>query len=232
LSYFGETPENYCGSCSNCLTKFESVDITIDAQKIISCVYRLKQRGKRFGKTVVIQILRGSKNAKITNEHLDDLSVWGIMKDSSVNKIRKIIDFLVLREYLALTGGDYPALVETAKSGEIIFDKKPLGMMLPKDEAPVSAAADGKTDEHGELFARLKALRSRLASEARVPAYIIFTDAALYAMCRSLPLTRTAFLEIPGVGSVKAEKYSDAFIGAIRDYTAGAAGGPLINADQ
>jgi ATP-dependent DNA helicase RecQ len=217
LSYFGETPENYCGACSNCLSKFESVDITVDAQKIISCVYRLKQRGKRFGRTIVIQILRGSKSAKITNEQLETLSVWGIMKDSSINKIRTIIDFLILREYLALSSGDYPALVETAKSGEIIFDKKPLGMMLPKDEVPVSAT-DMKTDEHGELFARLKTLRSRLASESRVPAYIIFTDAALSAMCRSLPLTKTAFLEIPGVGTVKAEKYGDAFISAIKDY--------------
>jgi ATP-dependent DNA helicase RecQ len=217
LSYFGEAPENYCGACSNCLSEFESVDITIDAQKIISCVYRLKQRGRRFGKNIVIQILRGSKSAKITNEQLDALSVWGIMKDSSVHKIRAIIDFLVLREYLAVSGGEYPALVETAKSGEIIFDRKPLGMMLPKGEAPavLPDAADGKTDRHDELFLRLKALRSRLASESRVPAYIIFTDAALYAMCRSLPSTKAAFLEIPGVGAVKAEKYSDAFISVI-----------------
>ncbi|MDR0383142.1 MAG: DNA helicase RecQ, partial [Spirochaetaceae bacterium] len=197
LAYFGEQPENYCGACSNCLSKFESVDITINAQKIVSCVYRLKQRGRRFGKTVVIQILRGSRNAKITNERLDGLSVWGIMKDSPAHTIRSIIDFLVLKGYLGLSGGDYPALVETERSGEIIFEKKKLEMMLTKDETlqrPSGLDAGDGAGRHDGLFVRLKALRSELASAARVPAYIIFTDASLYAMCRRLPVTKEDFL--------------------------------------
>jgi ATP-dependent DNA helicase RecQ len=216
LTYFGEKPPNYCGACSNCMTRFESVDITVDAQKIISCVYRLKQRNRRFGKTMVIQILRGSRNSKIVNEKLDSLSVWGIMKDSSEKAIRGVIDFLVLNGYLAMSGGDYPSLVETDKSGEIIFDKKPLEMMMPDEYAPSASAdaADASTD--AALFAKLKSLRSELAAAARVPAYIIFSDAALYAMCRKLPITKAAFLEIPGVGAVKAEKYGDAFTSVIR----------------
>ena len=211
LAYFGEKPSNYCGACSNCMTQFESVDITIDAQKIISCVYRLKQRGRRFGKMMIIQILRGSRNAKIVNEKLDSLSVWGIMKDSSERAVRGVIDFLVLNGYLALSDGDFPSLVETEKSGEVIFDKKPLDMMLPKEEAASkaipAAASGGAPAEAADLFAKLKSLRSTLAAEARVPAYIIFADATLNAMCRKLPRTNAAFLEVPGVGAAKAEKY-------------------------
>ena len=221
LAYFGEKPPNYCGACSNCMTQFESVDITVDAQKIISCVYRLKQRGRRFGKMIIIQILRGSRNAKILNEKLDSLSVWGIMKDSSERAIRGVIDFLVLNGYLALTGGDFPSLVETEKSGEIIFDKKPLDMMLPKEEAASKAIpAGGAPAEAADLFAKLKTLRSALAAEARVPAYIIFADATLNAMCRKLPQTNAAFLEVPGVGAAKAEKYGQAFTRVIREYVA------------
>ena len=222
LAYFGEKPPNYCGACSNCMTQFESVDITIDAQKIISCVYRLKQRGRRFGKMMIIQILRGSRNAKILNDKLDSLSVWGIMKDSSERAVRSVIDFLVLNGYLALTGGDFPALVETERSGEIIFDRRPLDMMLPKEDAASKAAhavsAGGAPAETAELFARLKTLRSAIAAEARVPAYIIFADATLNAMCRKLPLTHADFLEVPGVGTVKAEKYCEAFTRVIREY--------------
>jgi ATP-dependent DNA helicase RecQ len=220
LAYFGEKPPNYCGACSNCMTQFESVDITVDAQKIISCVYRLKQRGKRFGKMMIIQILRGSKNAKIVNEKLDSLSVWGIMKDSSERTIRGVIEFLVLNGYLALSEGDFPSLVETDKSGAVIFDKKPLDMMLPKKEAASKAIPAAAPVEAAELFARLKALRSAIAAESRVPAYIIFADATLNAMCRKLPQTHAAFLEVPGVGAAKAEKYCQAFTRVIREYVA------------
>jgi ATP-dependent DNA helicase RecQ len=221
LSYFGEMPSNYCGACSNCTTQFESVDITLEAQKIISCVYRLKQRGKRLGRVMVIQILRGSKNAKIMNENLNSLSVWGIMKDSSEHEIRGIIDFLVLKEYLALSEGEYPSLIETRKSGEIIFEKKSLDMMLPKKAVAeiIKGTAQPAGGQEDELFVKLKALRSELAAAAHVPAYIIFPDASLNAMCRRLPLTHADFLEIPGVGEVKAEKYGKPFTDLIREYT-------------
>ncbi|MDR3356808.1 MAG: DNA helicase RecQ [Spirochaetaceae bacterium] len=221
LSYFGETPPNYCGACSNCLTGFESVDITVDAQKIVSCVYRLKQRGRRFGKSMIVQILRGSRSSKILNEKFETLSVWGIMKDRSERVIRGVIEFLVLNGYLAASGGEFPSVIETERSGEVIFDKKPLMMMLPKGDAASAAASGGgvlSAPADGGLLAKLKALRTELAAAARVPAYIIFSDAALLAMCGKLPVTRADFLEIPGVGAVKAEKYGEAFTGLIREH--------------
>ncbi|MDR2343414.1 MAG: DNA helicase RecQ [Spirochaetaceae bacterium] len=222
LAYFGESPPNYCGACSNCMTQFESVDITVDAQKIISCVYRLKQRGRRFGKMMIIQILRGGKSSKIVSEKLDSLSVWGIMKDSSERAIRGVIDFLMLNGYLAHSGGDHPTLVETEKSGEIIFAKKQLDMMLPKEKTPSKTlpASDSFSGD-AALFAKLKYLRAEIAASARVPAYIIFADATLSAMSRKLPRTMEEFLQVPGIGAVKAEKYCEPFTCVIRDHIAG-----------
>ncbi|MDR3192240.1 MAG: RecQ family ATP-dependent DNA helicase, partial [Treponema sp.] len=104
LSYFGEAAPRYCGNCSNCLTQYEDTDVTLEARKILSCVYRLKERGRLLGKTMVINILRGSRDRKILNAKLDTLSTWGIMADSGVHRIRLIIDHLIDRGYLRLQG--------------------------------------------------------------------------------------------------------------------------------
>jgi ATP-dependent DNA helicase RecQ len=131
LGYFGEAAPNYCGRCSNCDTVFETADITIPAQKIVSCVYRLERMGRRFGKAMVINILRGSRNEKIRSFALDRLSTYGIMADTDARRIRAVLDYLVAGKYLAVTGDEYPVVGLTEKSGEVIFDKKPLTMMLP-----------------------------------------------------------------------------------------------------
>jgi ATP-dependent DNA helicase RecQ len=136
LNYFGEHPPGYCGNCSNCNTLYDKTDITQEARKIISCVYRLKQRGRSFGKTMIIDILRGSKNEKIKNAQLDTLSTYGIMADTETRRIRIILDYLIDQGYLALGGDEYPVVEASASSGEIIFDKKPLSMMLPRESAP------------------------------------------------------------------------------------------------
>jgi ATP-dependent DNA helicase RecQ len=133
LGYFGETAPNYCGRCSNCDTVFDTTDITIPAQMIISCVYRRERAGRRFGKTMLIAILRGGKNDKIRSFGLDRLSTYGIMADTDAHRVRTILDHLVDRRYLAVTGDEYPVVNLTEKSGEIIFDKKPLSMMLPRE---------------------------------------------------------------------------------------------------
>jgi ATP-dependent DNA helicase RecQ len=236
LGYFGEAAPNYCGNCSNCDTVFETTDITIPAQKIISCVYRLEKMGRRFGKIIVINILRGSKNEKIRSFGLNTLSTYGIMADTDAHRVRTIMDFLIDQRYLAVSGGEYPVVNLTEKSREIIFDKKPLAMMLPQEvkqsrppELPddavlqssetVGAEFAGRSIAADEgLLAKLKELRTRLAQEARVPAYIIFSDAALRDMCRKIPETMEQFLNVSGAGSVKTAKYGEAFTSAIREW--------------
>jgi ATP-dependent DNA helicase RecQ len=217
LAYFGDTPPHYCGNCSNCTTSFESRDISLDAQKIISCVYRIEQRGKHFGKTMVADILRGNKNQKLLSQGLDSLSTYGIMADMDAHRIRIILDYLISHEYLALEGDTYQVLCPTVRSREIIFEKKSLTMMLPKERPPrIPLVKNGELDE--QLFIKLKALRNHLAQEAHMPAYIIFSDVSLRDMCRKMPLTLEQFLTVSGVGKVKMEKYGEVFISLLKEY--------------
>jgi ATP-dependent DNA helicase RecQ len=222
LKYFGETSPHYCGACSNCQSVFERADITIAAQKIVSCVYRLGQRGRRFGKGMIVNILRGSKSEKLRG--LETLSTYGIMADTGERRLRVILDYLVEEGYLAVAGEEYPVVCPGARSREIILEKKPLGMMIAKEarrQKPSAAAvlAEAPPGEFDNaLFAKLKDLRTQFARSAGVPAYIIFSDASLRDMCRRKPLTREAFPEVSGVGAAKLEKYGDAFTRLIREH--------------
>ncbi|MDR2070456.1 MAG: DNA helicase RecQ [Treponema sp.] len=258
LGYFGETAPNYCGRCSNCNTVFKTTDITIPAQKIVSCVYRLERTGRKFGKTMVINILRGSKNEKIRSFALDRLTTYGIMADMDAHRVRTILDYLVDQQYLAVAGDEYPVVGLTERSREVIFDKKPLSMMLPQEtkrsapldlpeedafaapeagrgsravrsgrpagrgtgsigDSTINSAAPDYAAAEG-LLEKLRELRARLAQEKRVPAYIIFSDASLRDMCRKMPETSEQFLDVSGVGSLKMEKYGDAFTAVIREW--------------
>ncbi|MDR0539292.1 MAG: DNA helicase RecQ [Spirochaetaceae bacterium] len=225
LSYFGETAPPHCGNCSNCSGSFEITDITIDAQKIISCVYRMEQRGRSFGKTMLVNVLRGSKTEKIKQFHLDSLSTYGIMADSPAKNVYMMVDFLIARGYLVLEGDDFPLVKRTAQSRDIIVDKKPLSMKMPKAETKKERLAhvaqrSGIEDIDETLLAKLKDLRRALASAAAVPAYVVFTDAALHDMCRKRPVTKAEFLTVSGVGAVKAEKYAAVFTALIAKETA------------
>ncbi|GHV25813.1 hypothetical protein AGMMS4952_04560 [Spirochaetia bacterium] len=145
LAYFGEQSPNYCGNCSNCKTVFESIDGTLEAQKIISCVYRLKERGRSFGKMMIIDILRGSKTNKITSQGLDTLSTYGIMADATTHRIRSIMDYLISQGYLRVGTGDYPVVELTPRFREITVEKKTLTIMLPKVD-PQKDSGEGSVD--------------------------------------------------------------------------------------
>jgi ATP-dependent DNA helicase RecQ len=241
LADFGETAPHYCGNCSNCLTEYENIDITVEAQKILSCVYRLKERGRAMGKIMVINILRGSKDKKIVNAGLGTLSTWGIMADYGAHRLRLIVDYLLDTGYLALQGDEYPVLSLTPRFRELMSGQASLMIMLPKEpevpepevpeplvaEPPLpgisrparsgGAAAKAAIGDGDELLLdKLKVLRRELAREAGVPAYIVFSDATLRDMSRKRPLNREQFLGISGVGPAKLEKYGDPFTGLIR----------------
>ena len=239
LSYFGEEAASYCGHCSVCLTEYEETDISLEARKIISCVYRLKERGRGFGKTMIIDILRGSHNEKIKRSGLDSLSVWGIMSESNARLIRIILDFLINEGFLRTEGDEYPVVTLGKAYEPILREERALSMKLPKDQkqkTPVKSAgkkliletpAQIKTAENTiiepisesinkNLYEKLKDLRKYLAMKEKVPAYIIFTDASLRDMCRKKPISLTQFSAINGVGAVKLEKYGEAFINIIK----------------
>lgn len=253
LRYFGETSANFCGNCSNCNTHFDTVDITVEAQKILSCVVRIAQRNRSFGKGMIVDILRGTDNDRIRQSGLMDLSTFGLLSELPVHRIRTVLDFLVHNGYLSLTAGEYPVVQHTELSGEILRGKKTLEMKLPRERKSVKekekekekpdkrgvkrlrgsrpvSKGDSSTgavsaDEGEDLFAHLKELRKQFAVKAGVPAYVVFTDAALHDMVRKQPLTLEAFLDVSGVGKAKADKYGVAFTEAIADFLSHRNGG-------
>ena len=219
LRYFGERSPAYCGNCSTCNTNFETVDITTEAQKIVSCVYRVQRGGRSFGRAMIADILKGSANKRIIQFGLDSLPTYGIMKEFPQPKLMKIMDFLIEKEWLAVEG-EFSVVATTPKSAEIVRDRINVEMKLEKEsEAAVSiktATVDYGVDMG--LLAELKKLRSRFAAELHVPAYIIFADAALKDMCRKLPENKAEFLTVSGVGKRKAESYGDDFCTLISGY--------------
>jgi ATP-dependent DNA helicase RecQ len=224
LNYFGENAPSFCGNCSNCNTLFEDIDITIEAQKLVSCVLRLEQRGRHFGKGLIIDIVRGGKNEKIRNFHLDTISTYGIMKGSNLHRTRLILEFLIERGYLALDMGEFPVVHASERSGEIVFERKNVHMMLPKEEQPErKAELIPLVQEFDEtLFEKLRDLRRSIAQKAGIPSYIVFADAALRDMCQKKPVTKQEFLRISGVGEIKMEKYGEVFTALIRAHMASA----------
>ena len=216
LDYFGEKAPNFCGNCGSCNTNFETVDITVEAQKILSCIFRLKQRGRSGGKTLIAAILTGSSEERIVTTGLDTLSTYGIMKGVSQQRVRDIIEFLQ-RQGLIEVEPEHMTCVLTTAADEFIRSRSTLIMKLPK-EKPAEAAKEQPAEENPELMARLKELRTKLATALGVPAYVVFTDATLRDMCAKMPENIGQFMGVSGVGSMKAERYGKKFLDVIAAY--------------
>ncbi len=217
LDYFGDTAPDYCGNCSNCLADFDAVDITVEAQKIISCVYRIRQRGKKYARATLADILLGADNKKIRESGMDKLTTYGIMSDSTKDDIYEIINFLKEQKYLA-EEGEFSLIDITEFSADIVKRKKRLTMKHKKRLTEEQKNISVVYDIDFNLFAKLKSLRAETAAEEKVPAYVVFSDAALRDMCRKLPRDIPAFLNVSGVGRLKAQKYGEEFCACIREY--------------
>lgn len=219
LKYFGDKADNYCGKCSNCLTQFEAIDITVDTQKILSCIIKT---GQRYGKKMICDVLRGSKNERLLRFKLDNQSTYGIMKDSSQKRIRDIIEHLEQIGFIFSEGGEYPVLKVSATSYGVLKGKSPLSMKIPKEQKkelkPAVKYADINAVIDKDLLDELKQLRRKLAIEKNVPAYIIFSDATLTDMCKKLPMTPEEFLTVSGVGKTKLAQYGEIFIEVINKF--------------
>lgn len=224
LRYFGENPPPYCGSCQNCLQHYEQADITIDAQKILSLV---KRSGERFGVKLIVDTLRGSKGERIRRLQLDEQTTYGLMRDTSETRLREMIQFLVMEGFLQVSGEEYPVLRLGPQARQVLFGGRQLAMKLIKEEQPVRKALGGPAEERAgdpALFERLRALRKRLADSQGVPAYVVFTDAALRDMCARLPKTSYELLQVSGVGRAKLERYGEPFLEEINRYLQQSAG--------
>ncbi len=216
LRYFGEQSPNFCGNCSNCNANSKEIDITVEAQKIMSCIIRA---GERFGMLTIIDILRGSKNEKIRNSHLDTLTTYGIMESVPKEYIRQVIEFLLVQSYIQATTDGYQVLKIQPKAYAVLRGQQSLHMrVLQQPDNMESSVPTSYVEIDEELFQQLKALRAKIAKVQSVPAFVIFTDAALRDMCIKLPQNLKSFLEVNGVGQTKANRYGERFIKLIRAY--------------
>ncbi len=208
-SYFEDEIDECKTICDNCTKgEVEQVDVSVDAQKLLSAIYRSEQR---FGINHIVDILRGSKNQKILEFGHDKLSVYNIGVKKSKNEWIAICDKLI--DIKALTLGEFRALKITnlgmniLKGNEKIFiDSDKLGLLKKQEEQEVELSFDDK------LFEEFKSLRRKMAKENEVPAYVIFGDKTLKELSSKLPTTQIEFLDINGVGKVKYEKYGEEFL--------------------
>lgn len=218
LEYFGDKGPERCEKCSNCLSNHENTDITVDAQKIMSCVART---GQRYGKKAICDVLRGSKNERLISAGLSRQSTYGIMADCPEKRLRDIIDHLCENGYMTAQGDEYPILKLAPKSCGVLTGQETLRMMLEipqkKKAAAVKDALLPPADE--KLLAALKDLRKSLAMRQSIPAYVIFTDATLVDMCRLKPKTQEEFMEVSGVGQAKSQRYGEVFLAVIAEFS-------------
>lgn len=214
LRYFGGDKKAYCGKCSNCLSVHKLVDVTIDAQKIMSCIART---GQRYEKTVICDVLKGSKSEKILKAELNNQSTYGIMKEVTARHIFGTIDFLAEKEYIS-ADNETEALKLLPKSRDVLFGRERLVMKKVENSEKVVKTHRPEVPVNSDLLDALKALRKSIASKKSVPAYVIFTDATLTDMCKKCPETPDEMLEVSGVGRTKLEKFGKEFLEVIAKF--------------
>ena len=217
LDYFGQKAPELCGNCGNCQGNFQEVDITRQAQMILSCMKRIyDKRGCWVGASVVARTLRGSRDKRILEMGLDSLPTYGLMKDHGRSEIHSMLDHLEAEGYIQ-SEQEYQTLFLTQKAARVLFHGEQVMMKMERQIQP-SQEEKRLTAENADLFDVLKELRFQLAKEAGVPAFVIFSNATLVDMAQKQPKTLSEFKRVSGVGEIKAAWYGEAFLSKIRSY--------------
>ena len=207
IMYFGETNVVDCGRCANCTDTRESVDVTEDVQKVLSCVIRM---GQRFGKAMIAQVLTGSRNKKVIEFGFDKLTTYGLMKGRSAKDISDFIEFIISESYLGVENGQFPTIYVSEQGKDVLTGKVTVNRKV--SVITVQVANDDP------LFDQLRTLRMKLAQEAGVPPFVVFSDKTLRDMAARMPITNDEFLEVNGVGLAKLERYGEAFMEEIKNF--------------
>ena len=219
LQYFGEESSEYCGNCDSCLEPGETWDATVDAQKVLSTIFRT---GQVFGANHIIDVIRGSKGQKISDRGHDKLSVFGIGQEATKQHWNSVIRQLLHLGFIYIKDFEYRSLALSQKSLELLKGKSSLS--LRKKKGKISKKAKRESQEVGhervDLFEELRKLRRELAEEKSVPPYVIFADKSLHDMCLLMPRNNEEFLMVNGVGKSKQEKYGEIFLKKIKEFHA------------
>ncbi|WP_449539811.1 DNA helicase RecQ [Ferdinandcohnia sp. Marseille-Q9671] len=207
LEYFGEDESVECGRCVNCTDDREKIDVTTEALMVFSCIKRMKER---YGKTLVAQVLKGSKNKKIQDFGFTSLSTYGLLKQYSEKQIVGLIDYLTAEGYVKLTNSQYPVLVLDAKAVPVLKGEEKI---YKKEQVTKKQVV---TDNN--LFEILREVRKGISARDNVPPYIVFSDSTLREMSETAPMNESEMLEVKGVAGTKMERYGADFLSAIRKY--------------
>lgn len=219
LQYFNETLAQDCGNCDICLNPLETYDGTVDAQKALSCVYRVEQR---YGVHYIIDVLRGKDDARIKRFRHDQLSTYGIGKHLNQEEWHSIFHQLIHLGYLEQDIAHYSVLRLTPAAREILRNEKSLILAKPRSkEILIKKPKKRQLSEYAydtTLFEKLRLLRKSLAKQANVAPFVIFSDASLSEMAAELPKNEHEFLQINGVGQKKLQSYGALFLDVIREF--------------
>ena len=224
LAYFGEDfPVSSCGACDNCLEPRETYDGTVVAQKLLSCVYRIRQAsGFGVGLNHLAEVLTGADTDKIRRWQHEQLSTFGIGRDLPRQTWTAIGRELLRLGFLTLSEGEFPVIQLTNEGMEALRSRSPITLTKPMElpKARRTTRREGEIACDEILFERLRTLRKRLADERKVPAYVVFGDTTLRQMARSYPTSLAAMQGITGMGEKKRAEFGATFAAAIAEHVA------------
>ena len=220
LNYFGEHRQTPCNNCDICLDPPKKYDGLMDAQKVMSTIYRV---GQCFGAQYIIGVLRGMHNQKIIERGHDKLSVYGIGKDKSKEHWQSVIRQLIHLGFVQQVIGEFHATLRLTESAKpILQGEVPLELAMPRISAITkithSPQRNAVPNYDKDLFARLRFLRKQIADKENIPPYIVFNDATLQEMAQYMPTSKTEMLQINGVGAIKLERFAQPFMALINEH--------------
>jgi ATP-dependent DNA helicase RecQ len=214
LNYFSEYSGNHCGNCDVCLDPPKRYSGTIDAQKVLSCIYRT---GQLFASQYIIDVMRGKAYKRIVEQAHDQLPTHGIGKDKSDAHWHNVINQLIHQGLLRIDITQNAVLKLNKEAGPVLKGTVEVELAVPR--LSLSTNKKSKLDSRNydrALFAKLKHLRKSIAEQDDVPPFVVFSDASLADMAESLPQSSSMFLDISGVGQTKLERYGERFLGVIQ----------------
>ncbi|CAM3752847.1 ATP-dependent DNA helicase RecQ [Rouxiella silvae] len=219
LNYFGEGKQEACGNCDICLDPPKRYDGLMDAQKALSCVYRV---GQRFGLGYIVEVLRGANNQRIREYGHDKLPIYGMGREQSnehwISVVRQLIHLGLITQNIAM----HSALQLTEAARPVLRGEMAMQLAVPRLQTLKIRGSNTQKTYGGnydrKLFAKLRKLRKSLADEGNVPPYVVFNDTTLLEMAEQLPVSPGELLGITGVGQRKLEKFGRPFMTLIRDH--------------
>lgn len=200
LNYFGEGRQQACDNCDICLDPPRRYDGLVEAQKALSCIYRV---GQRFGMGYIVEILRGANNQRIRDMQHDKLPVYGIGRDQNhehwTSVLRQLIHLGLVTQNIAM----YSALQLTEAARPVLRGEVSLLLAVPRLVSVKTRGSSQKSfggNYDRKLFAKLRKLRKAIADEDNLPPYVVFNDATLIEMAEQMPITASEMLSVNGVG--------------------------------